>query len=227
MAPNPEPALTTASGTKVILRDIPSLRPAPKPRPKEPVQKVVVVPQNQPVEDREAFMRWICKEHGSFIEGLLRFRRDVRPASAQDVQQHVLVAIDAWYQKEKGRPKHPRGFLRRIVRNTVTNYNQPWRVDVDPGVDVEEELENATDPEGAAEHREWLARYLRLLPEDVAEVIWLIDGLGFSFDETVDELGLSHGTVSTWYYRGKKKLKELDTESERAAVLGGRRPPGR
>lgn len=218
--------------------------PAPEPTPgvagrppdqpsRRAVRSTALAPQeealdspDQPPRERHAFMRWLFKQHGPFILAMLLSRTDVLPESAKDLRQEVLIRVDK-YVAQHEIPENLRGFLWTAVRNAITNHKQEWRPDVAPGVDAGLELSRTADPEELATYRDWLSRYLAALPEAEAEVVWHVDALGYTIDQTAQLLRRPRGTVATQRDRGKDRLEEMALESLRAVTLGERRPAGR
>jgi RNA polymerase sigma factor (sigma-70 family) len=215
----PPRSFTTDGGVTVIVQPPPAPEPKRAPDPWDHRPAVVIVPPPRPERDREAFLRSLCAQHGDFIRRTLLRRGDITAESTKDIQQRVLLVVDAHVQ-EHGEPENIRGFLTGVIRNEVRRHKRRWRPDVDPGADAEAAFETTPSPETQArrgEQREKLARYLACLAPEEAEVVQAIDILGLTVDATAELLGRPRGTVSTQLTRARQKLLDLAAASERAA----------
>jgi RNA polymerase sigma factor (sigma-70 family) len=195
--------------------------------PKNP-RRAIVLPESQPAEDRDAFVRSLTKEHSDFVLEVLRRRRDLQPASAEDVQQRVLVIFDRHLAKqaeaERMIPEQVERFLRGVIKKEVGNYTRGRSRGLPGGADADVVISPALDPERAAalaEHRAKIARYLDQLSRTEAAVVRYIDLEGMMLKEAAERLGLPPGTVSTTHIRARKKLRELAIASRRATALAG------
>src|SRR4051812_27961301 len=113
---NLEPSLTTASGVRVIIRDLPEPEPdEEEPEPWEDDPDAIIIPEDQPQADRDAFMRWAVKQWGGFIERTLALRGDVLAESAKDLRQRVLLVLWKFYKKEKKEPHNMLAYLDDVI----------------------------------------------------------------------------------------------------------------
>jgi RNA polymerase sigma factor (sigma-70 family) len=227
-------------GVRVIVRDPPPAAkeeeepesdPMPQAVPQE--QRVVVRPPAQPGRARAAFFRELDRVYRPFLLKLLLARRDVLPASAEDVSQ---AAMEIFFNEADadGLPPNVERFLGGVLRNLVRNRirNRKWAPDVDRDAVAEDVPWAAPDPaEEADQEQRWsrLFRHLATLSEDSieeAEAVQCIEILGMTDEEAAAELGRPKTTVQRQAARGSAKLKHLALVSDRAAELGLRRRDG-
>src|SRR5690349_10739535 len=98
--------------------------------PKQPPRlrpDVIIVPEGQLIEDRDAFMASLDAEWGGLIEKELSRRNDVAVASRPDVHQAVLIILTRHYEKERkaGRPGPPENvpaFLRTVTGHAAMTH---------------------------------------------------------------------------------------------------------
>ena len=228
---HPPRTLETAAGVEVIVRDPAPLAPQPAPAPPEQLPGVLIVPENQPPEDRAAFIASVCAEHAKFILDVLLRRRDLQAASAEDVGQRVLLVLrkhlDEHVDRERPAPEAVQAFLRGVIRKEVGNHTRGRRRGLPQGADAEGVVCAALDPERAvalAEHRAKVARYIGMLSKVEAEVVRAIDLEDMTVKAVAKKLGLPLGTVSTVHIRARQKLREIALASERATTFGGGTP---
>jgi RNA polymerase sigma factor (sigma-70 family) len=222
------PSLVTRTGVQVVVRDRPPPERAdaePERRPRVP--QAIVMPAHQPAEDRDAFIAWVVKQWGPFIQSLLLHHKGVLPESAKDLCQHVLIVLSDQFDKNgKRRPDDVPAFIEKIVDNAVMNHRNLGRQRLEGGADLDAEPTTAPDPERAAmlfELREKVRRYFDDLPEEEAEVVQRREIDEQSFDAIAEALGRHRSTVIHQYNRGMQRLDELARASERATALGARR----
>ena len=196
--------------------------------PKNP-PRALILPENQPLDDRNAFIEALCEEHADFILGVLLRRRDLQEASARDVRQQVMVVfcehLDEHPEKAAMSPEEMQAFLRGVIRMVTANYTRARRRALPLGPETDGVLCPALDPERAAalaEHRAKIARYLDELTFIEAAVVRAIDLEGKTVVEVAEKLGRRRGTVSTIHGRAREKLRERALASERATALKGR-----
>jgi len=65
-----------------------------------------------------------------------------------------------------------------------------------------------------------MGRYIGGLPREEAEVVQLIDLMGFTLDEAAQALDRPRGTISTQHIRARQAMRDLARASERATKLG-------
>jgi RNA polymerase sigma factor (sigma-70 family) len=225
--------LTTRHGVTVIVRPAPP--PAPTREPEVPARfpTVVIRPPERPAHEgkRDAFVRMLDAEHGTFIAAACRAEGDVTAESIKDMAQRVLIIAGEQFDKQDfethGPPANVRGWLVRIVRNEACNHRRVWRLEeAVPEADALVIASPTEDPEGTAqlaEQRAKLFRYLDAIPQDEAEVVLCIDLYELSIEQTAKAVGRPWGTVAAQLARARKKLEELAKESKRATEAGERR----
>lgn len=140
----------------------------------------------------------------------LRNREDALDAT-QDVFLRLLPAISRF---RPGSPLWP--WLRRITTNTCLNRlraeaSRPERLPWDEAlVDVQAE-ESASDPQASAElawDRDALDHALAQLPPVYRVVVVLRHEEDLTYEEIADLTKLPLGTVKTYLFRARKKLRE-------------------
>jgi RNA polymerase sigma factor (sigma-70 family) len=228
----PAPTLVTAGGVRVFVRDLPvPARIAPPEEeeqeepPPDPFPRVIVFPPNQPVEERDAFVRWVDKQWGAFIDMKLR-RGDILEESARDLHQKVLMFASAEYEKQKRPPQNVQAFLDTVIVHVICTHGQRVRPEFDEDTEADATAASAPTPESAAaraELLEKLRRYVTHLAPEEAEVFEAREVRGLTFEEIAAALGRSLSTVSSRYDRALRKLRDLARASERRATLRARR----
>lgn len=206
----------TVGGITVNIRH----RPPPAPRERHP--RVVVVTANSSRNDRDTFMRAMYEEHREFIEETLSRRWKVPPASAEDLRQNVMMAVQQYHDQQKP-IENPRGFLQAVMWNEVRNRWRARRLPLLPEGDADTSVSPAMDPERAAARAEHLAKihaYIGLLPDAEAKVIQAVDLMGLTLAEAAEALDCPLGTVTTQHVRALRTLRDLARASERATALG-------
>jgi len=191
--------------------------------------RAIILPDNQPPEDRAAFVASLVAEHGDFILKEAHRRANLQPASGEDVQQRVLLMLHehlyAPIQAQKMSFEQTRNYLGGVVRKEAANYTRARRRGLPGGADGELLVSPAMDPERAvsrAEHRAKIMRHIEELSPEERAVVRGIDLEGMSLKEVAARMGIPVGTVSTIHTRARKNLKDLALASERAATLAGR-----
>jgi RNA polymerase sigma factor (sigma-70 family) len=216
----------------VIVRDLPTPQPEAEPEPELAVEppRAIILPANQPVEEREAFMRWLDRQWGGFIHKTLLARRDVLAESAKDLAQHVLLVVCNQYDRREP-PVNMRAFLDRVIQNEVRNHRRLRRLEIEPEADLELTLAPGPSPESEADRAERLAklrRYLDDLSPEEAEVFAAREIDRMTFELIAAALQRPRATVARQHARALEKLAELARASERETALGARvrRAPG-
>jgi RNA polymerase sigma-70 factor (ECF subfamily) len=219
--------LVTEQGVEVRVRPHRVTARAPE-KKVERAPRVVVRPPRSPREERDSFIRRVVDEHGPFLLSMLGGPR-VNPASAEEMRQELLIALDRWID-ENGLPENDEAFLARMAVNQRRNRSRHPRVAVDDGVEVDEAVTSAPDPERAldlAQRGVWLDTHVDQLSEVERKVVQLVDRDGLSINKAAAKLGRPPGTISTQLTRARDKLEDFALESDRAAEAGKRRRPGR
>jgi RNA polymerase sigma factor (sigma-70 family) len=199
--------------------------------PEEKVERAprtVVRPPRSPREERDSFIRRVVDEHGAFLLSVLCGPR-VNPASAEEMRQELLIALDRWCE-ENGVPEKDEAFLARMAENQRRNRSRRRRLPIDDGAEADEAVTSAPDPERAldlARRRVWLDTHVEQLSPEERQVIQLVDREELGIDEAAAKLGVPRGTISTRLTRARSKLEDLGREPEPAAEAGERRRPGR
>jgi RNA polymerase sigma factor (sigma-70 family) len=206
----PERVLVIGDVT-VIVRDVPPPEPRREPEPPERSPRAIILPLDQPDEDREAFIRGLGKEHVAFIREILRHRADVLPESKKDLEQRVVTIL--WRCIEEKRvPRDVEGFIVEIVRREVANHKRRKKPEIDEGADASAVASDAPTPESAlelAERGRELEGYLAHLSKEQAEVVRCVELYELTLEQTAQAVGRPLGTVSSQLTRARKLLKEL------------------
>lgn len=222
--PKNDTTSTEGGGVRVIVRD----RPLPEPRqapeePREAGRRAIVVPEHLPVDERNAILASLTKEHGDFIlETLGRYQ--VNQESVKDLRQRVLLVLLEHVEQRKPLP-NPRGFIVNTARNEVANHKRAGqaRPPVGPqGTEVDEVPAATTDPEGKttrAELKHKIGVYISRLPPELAQVVRAMDFLGLTIEGAAQALGRPRATVDRQHKRAWEQLKEMVLASERGTVL--------
>lgn len=218
---------------KSILHDRPARAPAWKdPVPRRQRQQAIIVPTSQPPKDRDAFVAWVDRQWGGFIQKELSRRKGLSWESTRDLHQVVLLIVSDHFDKQvaEGKPGSPEnvpGFLASAIDYAAANHvrHEGRRPRLEGGVEVEEEPDAAPDPEQAAmlaEMREELARYGAELTPEEAEVVEARELDGMSFEVIATAIGISKMKVWRRHHDAMTKLEKRAQESERGTTLGGR-----
>jgi RNA polymerase sigma factor (sigma-70 family) len=232
---HPPPAdieLVATSGVKLIVRNDPpptwlaEAQEEPEPEPEiEPTPRVVIRPPQEPGRPREVFFRKLDADYGGFLLLILLARRDVPPASAEDLRQRALEILFKEADVH-GLPRDVKCYLGGIVRNLVRNRRRKWSPDIDPATSGSGVPCAAPDPEVDAEQTErWsrLVRHMTSLSDEEAEAFQCIEILGMSPEEAAKDLGRPLSTVHIQAKRAVAKIKDLVLESDEAVERGDRR----
>lgn len=217
---------------KVIARDSPAHAPrrhAPRreePAPRRRLPDAIVIPENQPSEEREAYIASLDQQWGGLITKELARRRDVSPASVEDLHQSVLISLDKYFeqQRSEGNPCDPKkvqpALIRTFVEHVAMNHDRmkKRRPKVDGDAEVDATPASGPDPEGAAiraEQREKLARYRAELTPEEAEILEAREIDEMTFAVIAAALGRPLNKVYQIHRGAMEKLRELAQASER------------
>jgi RNA polymerase sigma factor (sigma-70 family) len=227
-AASASPMIVTRTGVRVFVQDRLYRMPEPdEPERRPRMPRAIIVPANQPSEDRNAFIAWLEKQWGPFIQSQLLRAGGIPPESAKDLHQQVLLVLSDFYETNHDRgPDDVPAYLERVVDNAVCNYRRLRRLAVQLGAELDEEIASTPDPERAAMLSElWkkLEGYVRKLTPEEAEVFEAREIHEQSFDAIAAALGRPRTTVINQHARAMEKLGELARASERATALGARR----
>ncbi|MGC9357306.1 MAG: sigma-70 family RNA polymerase sigma factor [Anaerolineae bacterium] len=141
------------------------------------------------------------------------------PAAADDASQEAFIS--AYRSLDKFRGGSFRAWLLRIVTNAcydeMRRYKRRPQVSFDDFGDMDEEAnpflrDDAELPEQAVQRDElgdMLERTMSLLPEDQRITLYLIDRLGFSYDEAAEATDVPLGTVKSRLARARTKMRDL------------------
>lgn len=141
------------------------------------------------------------------------------PAAADDATQEAFIS--AYRSLDKFRGGSFRAWLLRIVTNAcydeMRRYKRRPQVSFDDFGDMDEEAnpflrDDAELPEQAVQRDElgvMLERTMSLLPEDQRITLYLIDRLGFSYDEAAEATDVPLGTVKSRLARARTKMRDL------------------
>ncbi len=151
--------------------------------------------------DRRARFDSLVRAHGSQILGLLvRFVRD--RSLAEDLWQEVFWS--AWRRIDELRPdRDPRPFLRTLALNRAIDHTR--RESVRPRLEGGHALDERPappEPEGGD-----LEEELAALPPHERAAILLYYQEGCSVAEAARALEVPTGTVKTWLFRARARLR--------------------
>jgi RNA polymerase sigma factor (sigma-70 family) len=231
--PSPEPASATGGGVRVVVHDRPARPEAPKERepPRRGTPDVVIIPEDQLLKERNAFVASLDERWKGFILKELSRRDDVAAASRQDVCQAVLIILGNHYVKERraGRDcelENEPAFLDQVITHAAMNHatKKQRRLEVELGVELDEEPDSGLDPERAlllAERRARIARGLAELPKPEAEVFEARAGDRLTFELIATLLKRPLSTVHNQYARAVEKLRHCADAPERGPALAG------
>lgn len=136
------------------------------------------------------------------------------PEEASELRQETLLrALEKRSQlKEKNKSC---SWIKKIAYNVMADYfreQQKWKFVEEEEWDPESEKFSAGDLTFATTCRncqvELLREVLERLPKQHQEVIRLHHFYDLTFTEIAERLGESPGTITSWYYRSCKKLKQ-------------------
>jgi RNA polymerase sigma-70 factor (ECF subfamily) len=219
-------------------------RDSTKPPPPEDLDRAATrawpapsIGENQPPEDPEEFARWVYEHHGAFLHQTLVRRWKIGPASAEDLQQDLMVKLFLHHQGQTlPEVEKLRAFMQGIMKHEAIDHLRRRRVlltpdgQVDLSVDLDADAEPPPgiplDPERMAmllEHRAKARRYMGLLTRPEQDVVRAIDLQDMSALEAAAALGLPLGTVSTRHRRARRRLDDMAEASRRATERGERR----
>ncbi len=127
------------------------------------------------------------------------------PAQAEDAIHEAFIRLF----RHSDRPRNVKAYVFRTVRNAAID--QVRRNPEPTGADPESIFDPRPGPEAAVEEGEFqrqVADALRNLSEDERETIVEHLYAGLTFREIAQVRDAPLGTVTTWYQRGMRKLRE-------------------
>jgi len=165
----------------------------------------------------DAFNALILQYQSQVYNLAYQFLHD--PAAADDAAQEAFIS--AYRALKKFRGGSFRAWLLRIVTNAC--YDELRRRKRRPAVSLEDfgEMDEEANPhladggelpEEAAQRGELgalLERTLALLPEEQRIVLFLVDRMGFAYDEVAETMQIRLGTVKSRLARGRSKMRDL------------------
>lgn len=142
------------------------------------------------------------------------------PAAADDLVQDTIVK--AWSNIEKFQPgTNLRAWLFTILRNTFFSDRRKRRREVpDPEGVHAARLFVKPDHDGRLAFADF-SRAFDLLSAEHREVLILVGGLGHSYEEAAEMMGVAEGTVKSRANRARKKLCQILGLAEGEGVLPG------
>lgn len=185
------------------------------PSPAQPAAegRVVVVP---PGGSKSAF-DVLFEEHSPYVMKLLLARKDMAPASAEDLRLLVFETLNELMESGEC-PEDPRALLARIADNKVRTHKQKKKLPVDRSSDPREMASREANPEEAldiAQRRRMLAVHLEKMPPDAAELIQFLDIIGMSHEQVAEIRKIPLNTVASQHARAVAKLRRLVQAAER------------
>jgi RNA polymerase sigma-70 factor (ECF subfamily) len=146
--------------------------------------------------DGSSFEQIAASVYPALVRRLTLMLRD--HAAAEDVAQAALLkGYQAW---SPGAIADPRAWIFTIAVRLALNENRRRRRWWSPDREVDGSVEMNTDPDL------WIALGELSQHERICLVLNVLDG--YSQTEIARRLGVPAGTVATWLYRGKAKLRE-------------------
>ena len=162
--------------------------------------------------NQKAFKVLVERCHGtvySVVRGVLGDSDDV-----DDVVQNVYIKVYKGLAGFRGDSKLST-WVYQIARNEAINATRRRRFDVKPleDIDLRVAVEDAPDAEyGRRETGERVNRAMSDLDENYRMALELRYMGQRSYEEIAELMGLPIGTVKTYIYRGKAKLKKVMTD---------------
>jgi RNA polymerase sigma-70 factor (ECF subfamily) len=152
--------------------------------------------------NRRARFEKLVSAHGPILFGLMK--RFVPEAStAEDLYQDVL--LKAWQSLDALDPdRDPLPYLRTLVIHRAIDHLRRQRVR--PAPETGRDLDARTHP-GARSEGTFEEALAELPPHERAAVL-LFYQEGYSVAEVGAALGIPEGTVKTWLYRARARLRE-------------------
>jgi RNA polymerase sigma-70 factor (ECF subfamily) len=152
----------------------------------------------------------LVSAHGQTLFGLMkRFVPD--PSTAEDLYQDVL--LKAWQSLDRLDPsRDPLAFLRTLVINRAIDHFRRQRTR--PAPETGRDLDARADPARCADGS--FEEALAALPPHERTAVILYYQESHSVDEIGVALGVPNGTIKTWLYRARARLREqLSAEAPR------------
>ncbi len=146
------------------------------------------------------------------------------PAAADDATQEAFIS--AYRALDRFRGGSFRAWLLRIVTNAC--YDEMRRrkrrrsISLEDFGEMDEEAnpylrDKAELPEQAVQRDElgqWLEREMERLPEEQRTVLYLVDRLGFSYEEAAETMDTALGTVKSRLARARAKMRDFLMENQ-------------
>jgi RNA polymerase sigma factor (sigma-70 family) len=223
--PKPAPAQPRGGVKVIVTSQLYTVAAAENYAPPAQLPRAVGTPPDQPPEGRDAFIAWLERRWGAYIDMKLR-RPDILPESAKDLRQQVLVILCEKHEKEEAPPKDVPAFLGVVLKYVIANHQRRWKADVDAGADVDAAHAAAPSPESAAARAEMLEkiqRYAAHLTQEQLEVLEAREVHGLSLEEVAAARGCSVAAVFRTHARALRTLQDKARASERAASLAAYR----
>ncbi len=161
------------------------------------------------------------------IGPLYRLAASYAPSAAEAEELTQEIYLKLWQNLHQYRPGSSfMAWAWRVARNLLVDAWRRSRMErrqawLDP--EILERLPSADDPHHAAERRQRLqlvARGLRRLDSELAELVLLRDFAGWSYREIADSLELPMGTVKSRLNRARLELAEEVRRQVRLRVVG-------
>ena len=153
-------------------------------------------------EDREARFAGIVRAHGSHVFGLIvRFVRD--RALAEDLWQDVFLAV--WRKIDDLEPgRDPLPYLRTLALNRAIDHVRRLRTRPAPETGLALDERSAPESARSLDFEDDLAS----LPAHERASILLYYQERRSIAEVAEALGVPSGTVKTWLFRARARLRK-------------------
>lgn len=150
-------------------------------------------------------------------------------ADADDLVQDTLMrAIQSIHQFTPG--TRLKSWLFTIMRNSHRSSHIIHRRENTANYEVlVATLQSKAEQEGASDLND-LRSLLAVLPPEQQEVLVLVGGLGFSYEEAADVIGCAVGTIKSRLCRGRERLEQMMMTPPGEAgphAVSARRDPGR
>lgn len=171
------------------------------------------------VEDRPPFESLVAEHQ----QALLRFAQRLDADAADDlVQEALLRGLRAYDQLEE--PAAFRGWMCRILHRVWLNRRQQrpawWRAAFQRFDRTQRDTPSPEHRLSARRLGQELEGALDRLPPAQREAVWLVDGMGLTFADAAEVMGIAPGTVASRVARGRAALRGRLANTARAWGVG-------
>jgi RNA polymerase sigma factor (sigma-70 family) len=166
----------------------------------------------------------LYKEFVPFVRRLLIRRRDIVPASVDELVERVFTTLSQVMKKQKEPIRKPAALIVTITGHEVANHKRIKRLPVQVDVELHTIPGPEQDPEGTAEIHERLRTldaHFKVMKREDMELILCVDVYELTYAETAQALNLPPSTVAKHYHRARAILDELIRATGESAAASG------